>query len=134
MQSTRELKGQKAAIIGFNARPLACSVTRLGAEVYVSDYWGDDDLSACCHKWTAVLSPSPGERQREEGPASDEDPDPPALQEELQLGPEHDTRIPYWTPVGKLRSPPRPPLPAGEGLAISPSTARIAPRGGATRT
>jgi len=60
----KPLKGQVVGVIGFNARPIACSLSRLGAEVVVSDYWGDDDLVTCCKKWVAVLNPQPGERQR----------------------------------------------------------------------
>ena len=63
--STSYLKGKIIGVIGFNARPLACSIKKLGATVYVSDYWGDDDLSACCDEWVAVLNPKPGSRQRE---------------------------------------------------------------------
>ncbi|NHJ14328.1 MAG: ATP-grasp domain-containing protein [Candidatus Thorarchaeota archaeon] len=59
------LKGHKVGVIGFNARPLACSALKAGATVYVSDYWGDSDLTACCHKWASVLQPEPGRRQRE---------------------------------------------------------------------
>ncbi len=58
-------KGKTIGVIGFNARPLACSIKKLKTTVYVSDYWGDDDLSACCDEWVAVLDPKPGSRQRE---------------------------------------------------------------------
>ncbi len=51
-------KGCSIGIIGFNARPIACSAKRLGAKVYVSDYWGDSDLGACCDDWTAINSPA----------------------------------------------------------------------------
>ncbi len=51
-------------MIGFNARPIACSLRRLGAAVFVSDYWGDADLTACCDRWVSVLNPQPGQRQR----------------------------------------------------------------------
>jgi predicted ATP-grasp superfamily ATP-dependent carboligase len=59
------LRGKNVAVIGFNARPLACSAKRAGAHVYVSDYWGDDDLAACCNEWISVLNPKPGFRQRQ---------------------------------------------------------------------
>lgn len=59
------LKGRRVGIIGFNARPIACSAKKAGASVYVSDYWGDDDLSACCDDWIAILTPTPGARQRQ---------------------------------------------------------------------
>ncbi|MFX1368449.1 MAG: ATP-grasp domain-containing protein [Promethearchaeota archaeon] len=59
------LRGTTVAVIGFNARPLACSAKRAGARVYVSDYWGDDDLATCSDEWTAVLTPKPGLRQRQ---------------------------------------------------------------------
>lgn len=52
-------------MVGFNARPIACSLKKAGATVYVSDYWGDTDLGACCDEWLAVLSPIPGKRQRQ---------------------------------------------------------------------
>ena len=58
------LNGKKVGVIGFNARPLACSVRRAGGLPYVSDYWGDSDLDACSEEWIAVLSPVPGSRQR----------------------------------------------------------------------
>lgn len=59
------LKGKHVGIIGFNARPIACSAKRAGAKVFVSDYWGDEDLSACCDSWIAILTPTPGDRQRQ---------------------------------------------------------------------
>jgi len=59
------LKGRSVGIIGFNARPIACSAKKAGASVYVSDYWGDEDLSACCDDWIAILTPTPGARQRQ---------------------------------------------------------------------
>ncbi|MHA2425023.1 MAG: ATP-grasp domain-containing protein [Candidatus Thorarchaeota archaeon] len=58
------LYGKKVGVIGFNARPLACSVRKAGGLPYVSDYWGDSDLDACSEEWIAVLSPVPGSRQR----------------------------------------------------------------------
>jgi predicted ATP-grasp superfamily ATP-dependent carboligase len=58
------LNGKKVGVIGFNARPLACSVRKAGGLPYVSDYWGDSDLDACSEEWIAVLSPVPGSRQR----------------------------------------------------------------------
>ncbi|MFX1330950.1 MAG: ATP-grasp domain-containing protein [Promethearchaeota archaeon] len=58
------LRGLTVAVLGFNARPIACSATRAGARVIVSDYWGDEDLEACASKWTAVLEAIPGKRQR----------------------------------------------------------------------
>ncbi|MBY8997300.1 MAG: ATP-grasp domain-containing protein [Candidatus Thorarchaeota archaeon] len=59
------LKNKSVGVIGFNARPIACSAKKAGANVYVSDYWGDDDLTACCDDWIAVLTPTPGARQRQ---------------------------------------------------------------------
>ncbi len=59
------LKGKSIGVIGFNARPIACSAKKAGAIVYVSDYWGDEDLSACCDEWIAVLTPTQGARQRQ---------------------------------------------------------------------
>jgi predicted ATP-grasp superfamily ATP-dependent carboligase len=59
------LKGKRVGIIGFNARPIACSAKKAGASVFVSDYWGDEDLSACCDDWVAILTPTPGSRQRQ---------------------------------------------------------------------
>lgn len=59
------LKGKQVGIVGFNARPIAWSAKRAGASVIVSDYWGDDDLSSSCDSWIAVLTPTPGERQRQ---------------------------------------------------------------------
>ncbi|TFG09430.1 ATP-grasp domain-containing protein [Candidatus Thorarchaeota archaeon] len=60
------LSGKRVAVAGFNARPLACSLKRAGAEVYVSDYWGDEDLSSCCEEWISVLNPRPNQRHRAE--------------------------------------------------------------------
>jgi predicted ATP-grasp superfamily ATP-dependent carboligase len=62
---TSPLKGKRVGVIGFNARPIAWSAKKAGASVIVSDYWGDDDLSACCESWIAVLTPKPGARQRQ---------------------------------------------------------------------
>jgi len=59
------LKDKRVGVIGFNARPIACSAKKAGAHVIVSDYWGDDDLSACCDKWVAILTPKAGDRQRQ---------------------------------------------------------------------
>ena len=59
------LKNKSVGVIGFNARPIACSAKKAGANVYVSDYWGDDDLTACCDDWIAVLTPTRGSRQRQ---------------------------------------------------------------------
>jgi predicted ATP-grasp superfamily ATP-dependent carboligase len=59
------LMGKKIGVIGFNARPLAASLLRSGAEVYASDYWGDSDLSSSSTDCIAVLSPLPGMRQRQ---------------------------------------------------------------------
>ena len=59
------LKDKRVGILGFNARPIACSAKKAGAIVFVSDYWGDDDLSSCCDNWIAVLTPTPGARQRQ---------------------------------------------------------------------
>lgn len=59
------LKGKRVGIIGFNARPIACSAKKAGANVFVSDYWGDDDLSDCSDDWIAILTPTPGDRQRQ---------------------------------------------------------------------
>ncbi|MFX1482398.1 MAG: ATP-grasp domain-containing protein [Promethearchaeota archaeon] len=59
------LRNKQVGVIGFNARPIAASATRAGANVYVSDYWGDDDLSSSCKSWIAVLTPTPGARQRQ---------------------------------------------------------------------
>ncbi|MBN2229665.1 MAG: ATP-grasp domain-containing protein, partial [Candidatus Thorarchaeota archaeon] len=58
------LKEKNIGIIGFNARPIACSIKALGGKTYVSDYWGDIDLVACSDEWTTVLAPKPGCRQR----------------------------------------------------------------------
>lgn len=58
------LNGKKVGIIGFNARPLASSVKRLGAQTYVSDYWGDTDLAKWSDEYVTVLSPVPGNRPR----------------------------------------------------------------------
>lgn len=55
---------QKIGVIGFNARPIACSVKKLGGRVFVSDYWGDGDLPPCVEEWVSVLNPQPGYRQR----------------------------------------------------------------------
>lgn len=58
------LNGKKVGIIGFNARPIASSVKRLGAQTYVSDYWGDTDLANWSDEYVTVLSPVPGTRPR----------------------------------------------------------------------
>ena len=59
-----DLSNSKIGVIGFNARPIACSLKKMGALVYVSDYWGDDDLPLCSTHWTSVLHPTKGHRQR----------------------------------------------------------------------
>ena len=66
MVSTQSpLKNKRVGVIGFNARPIACSAKKAGAQVFVSDYWGDEDLSSCCNDWVAILTPKPGARQRQ---------------------------------------------------------------------
>ena len=64
MLEFKGLKNKTVAVVGFNARPIACSLKRLGAKVIVSDYWGDSDLNRCCDDWLALLTPVPGKRQR----------------------------------------------------------------------
>ncbi len=59
------LVDKKVGVIGFNARPIAASLRRAGAESYVSDYWGDSDLKEVSTDCIAVLSPIPGLRQRQ---------------------------------------------------------------------
>jgi predicted ATP-grasp superfamily ATP-dependent carboligase len=59
------LMNKRVGVIGFNARPIACSAKKAGAHVFVSDYWGDEDLSRCCDDWVAILTPTPGARQRQ---------------------------------------------------------------------
>ena len=59
------LKDKRVGVIGFNARPIAWSAKKAGASVIVSDYWGDEDLSSCCDAWIAILTPTPGARQRQ---------------------------------------------------------------------
>ncbi|MFW9871065.1 MAG: ATP-grasp domain-containing protein [Candidatus Thorarchaeota archaeon] len=59
------LKGKKVGVVGFNARPIAYSAKKAGASVFASDYWGDEDLSTCSNSWIAVLTPTPGIRQRQ---------------------------------------------------------------------
>lgn len=59
------LRNKRIGVIGFNARPIACSAKKAGASVFVSDYWGDDDISSCCEDWIAILTPTPGARQRQ---------------------------------------------------------------------
>jgi predicted ATP-grasp superfamily ATP-dependent carboligase len=58
------LRGMTVAVLGFNARPIACSAMKAGARVIVSDYWGDEDLESCASKWIAILESVPGKRQR----------------------------------------------------------------------
>lgn len=59
------LAGKKVGVIGFNARPIAASLSRAGAESYVSDYWGDSDLKEVSTDCIAILSPVPGLRHRQ---------------------------------------------------------------------
>ena len=59
------LAGKKVGVIGFNARPIAASLSRAGAESYVSDYWGDSDLKEVSTDCIAVLSQVPGLRHRQ---------------------------------------------------------------------
>ncbi|MHA2263817.1 MAG: ATP-grasp domain-containing protein [Candidatus Thorarchaeota archaeon] len=66
MKGKDPLKGKNVAVIGFNARPIACSAKRAGAKVYVSDYWGDDDIVECSSEFVSVLTPEPAKRQRSE--------------------------------------------------------------------
>ncbi len=59
------LHGKKIGVVGFNARPIAASLKRLGAKTFVSDYWGDQDLAKVSDRCIAVLTPVPGIRQRQ---------------------------------------------------------------------
>jgi predicted ATP-grasp superfamily ATP-dependent carboligase len=62
---TAFLSGKKIGVIGFNARPMAHSLKQIGAQTFVSDYWGDLDLKEVSSDCIAVLSPTPGIRQRQ---------------------------------------------------------------------
>ncbi|MFW9907641.1 MAG: ATP-grasp domain-containing protein [Candidatus Thorarchaeota archaeon] len=62
--SKKILQDKNIGVVGFNARPLACSAYKAGGNAYVSDYWGDSDLNQCSKDWVAVLSSVPGSRQR----------------------------------------------------------------------
>jgi len=59
------LSGKKIGVIGFNARPIALSLKHNNAQAFVSDYWGDADLRECSSDCIAILSPTPGIRQRQ---------------------------------------------------------------------
>ncbi|MGY5873409.1 MAG: ATP-grasp domain-containing protein [Candidatus Thorarchaeota archaeon] len=59
------LDGKNVGVIGFNARPIAASLRRQGARTFVSDYWGDSDLSDVSDECITILSPVPGIRQRQ---------------------------------------------------------------------
>ncbi len=52
-------------MIGFNARPIASSLKYSNAHAFVSDYWGDADLRETSSDCIAILSPTPGIRQRQ---------------------------------------------------------------------
>jgi predicted ATP-grasp superfamily ATP-dependent carboligase len=60
-----DLKKKTIAIVGFNARPIACSAIKTGAQIWVSDYWNDEDLFPCATKYVSVLKPQLGFRQRQ---------------------------------------------------------------------
>jgi predicted ATP-grasp superfamily ATP-dependent carboligase len=64
-RNQKSLEGKKIAVVGFNARPIACSAIKTGAQVFVSDYWGDEDLLTCVTRCVSVLDPKPGNRQRQ---------------------------------------------------------------------
>ena len=59
------LSGKKIGVIGFNARPIALSLKHSNAVTFVSDYWGDADLRESSNDCIAMLSPTPGIRQRQ---------------------------------------------------------------------
>jgi len=59
------LSGKKIGVIGFNARPIALSLKHSNAKAFVSDYWGDTDLRESSNDCIAILSPTPGIRQRQ---------------------------------------------------------------------
>jgi len=59
------LSGKKVGVIGFNARPIALSLKHINAQAFVSDYWGDADLRESSVDCIAILSPTPGVRQRQ---------------------------------------------------------------------
>ena len=59
------LDRKKVGVIGFNARPIAASLRRQGAQTFVSDYWSDLDLASASTECITVLSPVPGVRQRQ---------------------------------------------------------------------
>lgn len=59
------LRNKNVAVVGYNARPIACSAKRQNSFVYVSDFWGDSDLDACSFEWVSVMSPTTGGFQKE---------------------------------------------------------------------
>ena len=59
------LEGKNVGVIGFNARPIAASLKRQGAQTFVSDYWGDLDLASVSTEYITILSPIAGVRQRQ---------------------------------------------------------------------
>lgn len=59
------IRGKNVGVIGFNARPIAASLKKQGANTFVSDYWGDSDLPDVSDDCIAVLTPVPGIRQRQ---------------------------------------------------------------------
>jgi predicted ATP-grasp superfamily ATP-dependent carboligase len=65
MHHSTLLSGKKIGVIGFNARPIALSLKHNNAQAFVSDYWGDADLGEASSDCIAILSPTPGVRQRQ---------------------------------------------------------------------
>ncbi len=46
-------------VVGVNARAVACSLKKLGYNVYSADYFGDLDLQRCTDQYRSVLSQQP---------------------------------------------------------------------------
>lgn len=48
-------------VVGANTRPVACSLNRMGFNVYSADYFGCEDILACVKSHNSILSSKPFE-------------------------------------------------------------------------
>ncbi|OPY24606.1 MAG: carbamoyl phosphate synthase-like protein [Methanobacterium sp. PtaU1.Bin242] len=50
---------ENALVVGINTRSVACSLKKLGFNVYSADYFGTIDLQECTHNYLSILSQKP---------------------------------------------------------------------------
>ncbi len=50
---------EKILVVGVNTRPVACSLKKLGYDIYSADYFGTCDLKECVSEYNSILKQKP---------------------------------------------------------------------------